>query len=181
MTHEIRRLSEKIAFENTFVIVFDDDVEFPGGRIGHYVRVEAAISGTPVVLLAHCRGLTALVRTYRYPIGQSEWALPRGFSQGVSLEENAKQELLEELGIDQATLRVLGHIHPDSGLLSTRAAVVLAEVEHVAGPREDAEEVEAVQWVTSAVLDEMIRAGEIEDSFTLAAWLLAKLHQAFPV
>jgi 8-oxo-dGTP pyrophosphatase MutT (NUDIX family) len=180
MTHRIRQLNEKIAFENPFVTVFDDEVEFPGGRIGHYVRVAAAVSGTPVVLLAYRRGTIALVRTYRYPIGQAEWALPRGFSQGGAVKENAQQELLEELGVDEASFRVLGHVHPDSGLLSTRAAVVLAQVEHLAGPRKDVEEVEDVQWVSPSVLDAMIRDGEIEDGFTLASWLLAKLHRALP-
>lgn len=177
MSHNIRRLQQVVAYENEFVTIYDDNVEFPGGRQGRYLRVEAVASGTPVVLLAYKDGKVGLVRTYRYPIGKSQWGLPRGFAHGGSAEESAAEELREELGVTQARLRVLGYLTPDSGLLSTRAAVVLARVESMAESHEDQEEVEAQFWVTPDQLSSMIRSGEIEDGFTLSAWMLSLVHE----
>lgn len=177
LNHEIQRLAEFVAYENMFVTVYDDKVEFPGGRRGRYLRIEAVASGTPVVLLAYKDGRVGLVRTYRYPIGKSEWALPRGFAHGDSAEESAIEELREELGVTRSHLRVLGYVTPDSGLLSTRAAIVLARVDSIAETHDDQEEVEAQLWVTPDRLNSMIRSGEIEDGFTLSAWMLSNVHE----
>lgn len=177
LSHQIQRLQEIVAYENEFVTVYDDRVEFPSGRHGRYLRIEAAATGTPVVLLVHKDGTVGLVRTYRYPIRESQWALPRGFAHGGSVENSAADELREELGVTRAQLRVLGHVTPDSGLLSTRAAVVLAHVNEMADIPEDQEEVEAQLWVTPDRLSSMIRSGEIEDGFTLSAWMLSCVHE----
>jgi 8-oxo-dGTP pyrophosphatase MutT (NUDIX family) len=177
LSHNIQRLQEIVAYENEFVTIYDDKVKFPSGRHGRYLRIEAVATGTPVVLLAHKYGHVGLVRTYRYPIRESQWALPRGFAHGGSAEESAADELREELGVTRAQLRVLGHVTPDSGLLSTRAAVVLAHVDAMAEIHEDHEEVEAQLWVTPDRLSSMIRSGEIEDGFTLSAWMLSRVHE----
>lgn len=177
MRHEIHRLQEVVAYKNDFVTVYDDKVEFPGGRRGHYLRIKAVPTGSPVVLLAYKGGRVALVRTFRYPIAKSEWALPRGFAHGGTVEETAVGELREELGVTKSQLRVLGYVTPDSGLLATRAAVVLARIEAMAEIHEDQEEVEAQLWVTPDRLGSMIRSGEIEDGFTLSAWMLANVHE----
>lgn len=174
--HEIRRLREIIAYENQFIRLYDDSVEFPGGRQGNYLRLETLPEGMPVVVLAHWEGRIGLVQTYRYPIGRSEWSLPRGFAQGSSAEATATAELREEMGATSADFRILGHVTPDSGLLSTRAAVVLARVEAVSDSHEDQEEVAAKRWVNPEELTSMIRSGEIEDAFTLSAWMLSTLH-----
>lgn len=174
--HEIRRLREVIAYENRFIRLYDDSVEFPGGRQGNYVRLETLPAGTPVVLLAHWEGRIGLVQTYRYPIGRPEWSLPRGFAHGSSIEASAAEELREELGATASDLRVLGHVTPDSGLLSTRAAVVIARVVEVSDSHDDFEEVAAKRWVTPVELTSMIRSGEIEDAFTLSAWMLSSVH-----
>ncbi|TLM87196.1 NUDIX hydrolase [Pseudarthrobacter sp. NamE5] len=178
MTREIRRLQEVIAYENSYFTVFDDAVEFPTGRRGTYLRIAAVAPGTPVVVLAKRGGLIGLVRSYRYPIGQSQWALPRGFAHGTDVLESALAELGEELGVTGAEIRLLGHVTPDSGLLATRVAVVLARVLEMAASFEDREEIEANMWVTQEQMRNMVRGGEIEDAFTLSALTLSSIHGA---
>ena len=178
MTHEIRRLQEVVAYKNSFVTVFDDKVEFPTGRNGNYLRITPATPGDPVVVLAERRGLIGLVRSFRYPIAAAQWALPRGFALGTDIDASALAELREELGVTKAELRLLGYVTPDSGLLSTRVAIIAARVLESTDSFEDKEEIEANMWVTRDRISEMILTGEIEDGFTLSALTLADLRNA---
>lgn len=170
--NEISRKAARLVYENDFVRVFDDDVVFPSGTAGRYVRVEA-VEGDGVVIVARDGDRIALVETYRYPRAETQLALPRGFAHGPSVEDSARAEAMEELGVQLTSPRVIGHVTPDSGLLATRASVILAEVaeKSAAGPL-DEDEVSAVHWVTLAELKALVAAGRIEDGFTLAALAL---------
>ncbi|MDQ0851100.1 ADP-ribose pyrophosphatase YjhB (NUDIX family) [Arthrobacter sp. B3I9] len=177
MKHEVKQIRERLAYSNPFIELYDDDVEFPDGTTGRYVRLRATMPGAPVVLVAMHEGRIALVRTFRYPLGQLVWELPRGFSQGVSVEDTARNELREELGISSADIEVIGFLAPDSGVQSIRAAVVAATVRAPGQGPEDINEVESIGWVTLQELEQMIRRGQVEDSFTVAACTLIRLHE----
>ncbi|MFL6076233.1 MAG: NUDIX hydrolase [Mycobacteriales bacterium] len=172
MSGTIRRRRAVGVYANAYVEVFDDEGVFPGGAAGRYLRVHPRGDGPAVVVLPVRAGRIGLVRTYRYPIGAWQWALPRGFAQDADPLATARAELAEELGASASTLRRLGAVTPDSGLLTSRAVVVFAEVERV-GPRTDTAEVAAVRWETPARVSEEVRAGVLEDGFTLAALMLA--------
>lgn len=175
--HEVKQVRERLAYANEFIQLYDDDVEFPDGSFGQYVRLRSTMPGAPVVLIATYERQIALVRTFRYALGQLVWELPRGFSHGVSIEDTARNELLEELGLSGAELEVIGFLAPDSGVQSTKAAVVAAAVHTVAQRPEDTNEIESIGWVSLQELEQMIRMGQIEDSFTVAACTLIRLHQ----
>ncbi|WP_120953691.1 NUDIX hydrolase [Arthrobacter oryzae] len=176
MKHEVKQIRERLAYSNQFIELYDDDVEFPDGSSGRYVRLQSAMPGAPVVLVAMYEGRIALVRTFRYALGQLVWELPRGFSQGLGVEDTARNELREELGISSADIEVIGFLAPDSGMQSTRAAVVAAAVHAPMDGPEDINEVESICWVTFEDLEQMIRLGQVEDSFTVAACTLIRLH-----
>lgn len=176
MKHEVKQTRERLAYSNQFIELYDDDVEFPDGSSGRYVRLRSTMPGAPVVLVAMHERRIALVRTFRYALGQLVWELPRGFSHGVSVEDTARNELREELGISGADLEVVGFLAPDSGLQSTKAAVVVANVHAPAQRPEDTNEVESIGWVSLEELEQMIRLGQVEDSFTIAACTLIRLH-----
>ncbi|MFP3461301.1 NUDIX hydrolase [Arthrobacter globiformis] len=178
MSHEIRCIAERLVYENRFVKVYDDVVQFPDGSPGTYVRLDSAVAGTAVVLIPLNEGRIGLVRTFRYALRKLELGLPRGFSQGVSIEDTARRELREELGVDAIKLNVLGYLTPDSGIQSARVAVVEAPVVGIEGEPEDSVEVESVHWLPESRVEEMIRAGEIEDGFTIAALALLRLQRS---
>jgi ADP-ribose pyrophosphatase len=175
----IERRRERIAYQNPFVVVYDDDVVFADGHQGTYIRVTPRGSGLGVVVvprrLDSSRAPTyGLVRTYRYPVGGFQWAFPRGFAQGPDAEATARAELHEELGATASAWTVLGHLTPDSGVQSTRVVVFLADIAAVGEPT-DLREVSETRWVTAQALRAMVSAGEIEDAFTLAAMLMTSL------
>ncbi len=169
----IERLRACLAFENRFVQVRDDEVRFADGSEGRHVVVSPVPSDHPgVVVIAVADRRVALVRTYRYPIQDYQWGLPRGLGHGPDVLQSARVELQEEAGAAAESIRILGTITPDSGLLSARVAVVLAEVTTPPVPHTDTAEVSDVRWVTPEELRTMIGAGQLEDAFTLAAWAL---------
>jgi 8-oxo-dGTP pyrophosphatase MutT (NUDIX family) len=171
----IERLVEHLVFENPYVRVFDDEVRFADGSLGSYLRICGPGEAAGVVIVARHQGRVALVRTFRYPIGEHQWAFPRGFAHGPDLESTARAELREELGTEATTIKIIGYITPDSGLMASRVAVVLADaVSDREAPVDDLE-VEEVRWVTTGELSRMLLDGAVEDSFTLAAFALVSV------
>lgn len=176
----IRRRREREVYANDYVRVYDDDVTFGTGADGRYLRVEPQGAGPGAVVLPVRGGSVALVRSYRYPVGAWQWALPRGFSHGPDPLLTAETELFEETGIRGARLRVLGHVTPDSGIQAHRVAVVLAEVGDGAGVGPQDAEIAELRWVRLDDLRREIADGRIEDGFTLAAICLAEVAGVLP-
>ena len=178
MSHEIRRLKEREVYTNKFFTLYDDDVQFPDGSDGRYLRLAATEPGSGVVIMPIFEGKIGVVRVYRYALEALVWELPRGFSHGESIEDTARNELREEMGVITAKTEVLGFVHPDSGVQSARVAVVAAwSTESGSGP-EDIVEVESSMWVELREFEQMIRTGEIEDGFSLAAYSLLQIRGA---
>ena len=176
----IHRTREVLVHENAYVRVYDDEVTFGNGSAGRYVRIEPAGEGPGAVMVAVHAGQIALVRTYRYPVGDWQWALPRGFAHGTDPLVTARAELEEETGVTAADLRVIGAVTPDSGVQAHRVAIVLADVHRLSdgGPSDD--EVAEVRWVSLDELEREVADGRIEDGFTLAALTLARVHRILP-
>lgn len=176
----IRRKREVLAYANRFAEVFDDEVEFPDGTPGRYLRIANRGEGPGVVILP-IHGMTiGLVQTYRYPVGSWQWGLPRGFSHDRDPLVTARMELHEELGVQDATLELLGAMTPDSGMLATRVAIVLARVNEPTGQAVDVQEVAAVRWLHIRELWHWVAQGRIEDGMSLAALTLAHALDHLP-
>lgn len=175
-TVPITTLRERRVYENRFVAVNDDDVEFPGGARGRYLRITETRGRPGVAVLARCANRYALVLTYRYPTSAWEWAIPRGFAHGEDPVSTARGELAEELGAAPDVLTSLGTMTPNSGLLA--ATVHLFEATYGAEVRTPADtgEVAAVRWVDLDTLRAEILDGRIVDGFTLAALAAAAVR-----
>lgn len=176
----VRQLREIRVYANRFVEIYDDEVGFSSGAEGRFIRITSPMPGRGVVVLAMNEGRIGLVRTFRYPIGEWQWALPRGFSHGVDESHTARQELREELGASAAVLRRIGLITPDSGLQDSVVAIFVAEVSPPFTAPTDTDEVAEVRWVETDVLWSMIASGEIVDGFTLSAMALAQARGELP-
>lgn len=176
MNHQITRVNERKVYANKFVTLYDDDVRFPDGSDGRYVRLATTEPGSGVVLIPICDGKIGIVRVFRYAVSALVWELPRGFSHGEDVENTALSELREELGVREAKIEVLGFMHPDSGVQTARVAVVAARATGTGSGPEDSLEVESARWVEPGEFEHMIRRGEIEDGFSLAAYALLQLQ-----
>lgn len=170
----IRRVREVSVFRNKFVEVYNDDVNFADGSEGQYVRIGHPDSGgQAIVVLPHHDARIGMVRTFRYPIGDWEWALPRGFGHGDDALVSAQAELMEELGVEATSWKLLGEVTPDSGLLASRVAIFYAKVmNNILAPL-DTREVAEARWFTPMEVKKMIAEGELRDGFSLSALMIA--------
>lgn len=172
----IRRIREHTDYENRFVTVHFDDVEFPNGAQGRYTRITTGTGlGVIAVPYTNVRGIPylGLVRQYRYPVGGFTLEFPRGGSADLSLAEAAR-ELVEETGLDFVSGSALGAIRPDTGILDTVVAVWrtnhrLSDMDSVYVEEETGAR---IHWYSHGEVMGLVRSGQITCGMTLAALLL---------
>ena len=178
---EINRRASKVIYENPWLRLRVDDVEYPDGTSGIYSVIEKA--DFAVVLPAE-RGGFWLVEQYRYPIGRRCWEFPQGAwpagRSGTALEL-AQHELREETGHTAAVWRHLGRLFTAAGY-SDQAYDVFVATELVAGPpdREPTEQGMVHRWFAEADVRAMIASGELSDAHSVAALALLAQSPAIP-
>jgi ADP-ribose pyrophosphatase len=169
-----------VVFEDAYSITLRDPVRKPTGSIGTYFRRISPGNAPGVVVLPVHEGNVVLVRHFRHSTRQWHLEVPRGFgTPGSSPEEDARRELLEEIGADPTTLTSLGEVYPDTGQMATPVLLYYAEVAwiHTAGREEG---IGSLRTVTPVGLAEQIRTGEITDGFTINAYTRAVLRGLLP-
>jgi 8-oxo-dGTP pyrophosphatase MutT (NUDIX family) len=111
----IKRLSSKIVYENPWMKVREDQVEFPNGHNGIYGVVEK----DDFVIIIPFDGVSFyLVNQYRYPIEQETWEFPQGKHEGdpnIDIKKLAGEELQEETGLTANTIQKIGFLHEAPG------------------------------------------------------------------
>ncbi|OQC17941.1 MAG: ADP-ribose pyrophosphatase [Firmicutes bacterium ADurb.Bin080] len=178
----IKTQRENIVADNRWVTLYFDDVLFPNGKTGKYNRLVEKGGNGIVILPLDDTGQIGLINLYRYPIGSFSWELPRGFGSNTSIENNAAREMLEEMGLGFTKLIKLGSIHPNSGMLSTIADVVLVTglYEYRQTHSDDCEPIDTVQFYSIQEITNMIKSGKITDGFTISAIMLAWVNDSVP-
>lgn len=170
-----------VVYEDEYILVIRDPVQFPSGKLGTYVRIlwQNAPDGVGgVVVLGHVQGRLLLRRMFRHATRRWELEAPRGGSESQTPDRAVLKESAEEVGLPVLAVERLGEIAVDSGLLGSTAIVYW--VEFAEGPLEDAPEATeamgALVEIPCDQLREVVRRGEVRDSFTLAAITLAACH-----
>ncbi len=169
-------VAERVVYQNDYVTVCDDDVQFLNGIPGRYLRIVEAQGRPGVACLATCDQKIGLVLVYRYPTSEWEWGIPRGFSASDDPRESMLQELCEELGSSPDSLTYLGTVTPNSGLLAGQVTIYHAVWSAPMAAPTDTAEVESIAWVASDDFQAAVRAGVIRDCITLSAIALAGAH-----
>ena len=175
----VQTTSSREVYRNPWMRVREDEVLLPDGRAGTYGVVDKP--DFALVVPREDDGDLWLVEQYRYPVGQRSWEFPQGSwspTTGAAggPAELAAAELREETGLRAARLQHLGRLHEAPGFCSQGFDVWLA-TGLVAGPSE--REVTEQGMQTRRVPDEefrrMVRAGELVDAASIAAYALCAL------
>ena len=136
--------------------------------------IAGAATGVVIVPVLPSKLINLVVET-SYVDGARCLGLPAGTIEGDEPpEQAAKRELQEETALQVLTIEALGTLHVAQRYADLKGHVFLAHVEpgeHV--ERDEPYEIEnrPLSW---GQIDELIRSGELTDSTTVAALLLAR-------
>jgi ADP-ribose pyrophosphatase len=157
-----------VLYQDRYLSLVRDPVRFPDGRLAPYIRlVPRQVGG--VAVLPRCGQDVVLLRHFRHATRSWHLEIPRGFTEpGEEPAQAARRELTEEIGVEPRTLERLGAFHPDTGVSADRVHLFLATID-APGEPQVAEGIASTLRVPWARLEAMIGAGEITDSFTIAA------------
>ncbi len=164
-----------VAFQDQYVFLVRDAVRFGDGSLGTYIRIiDPDISTPGVIILPFYRGQIVFIRHFRHATRAWSWEIPRGFGRpGLSDEENARRELLEEISAEIVRLLPLGMAQPDAAASSETNAMFFAEIQAYGSP-EVAEGISDIRLASVEEFEREIAEDRIIDGFTLCAYAKAK-------
>ncbi|WP_353809313.1 NUDIX domain-containing protein [Agromyces sp. SYSU T00194] len=172
-----RTLASRVAYENRWIRVREDQVEGPHGR-GVYGVVEMRHPAVFVVALDEAERV-CLVSLARYPTGKQSWEVPAGGSDGEDPLVAAQRELAEETGLAAAEWTRLGGMDALNGIADAPEHVFLARgLAPAADARASQQEegIADVRWVGFGEALAMIASGAIDDGESIAALAFAGIH-----
>lgn len=165
-------LASRVAYENPWIRVREDEVRRPDGTPGVYGVVEVRSPAVFVVAVTDADEIL-LVTLDRYTTGRSSIEVPAGGSDGEDLLVAAQRELREETGFAAREWRALGEVQSLNGVADAPGQVFLATgLEVVGGAETEAEGIDAVRAVPVPEVVAMLGRGEITDNESLGALLL---------
>lgn len=166
-----KTLSSRVAYENAWIRVREDQVIRPDGNPGVYGVVEIRPSVGIVAL--NERDEIVLVGQSRYSVNRYSWELPRGGSRKgeTDMLAVAKRELAEEAGILAENWISLGPVDVCNGVADDVQTLFLATGLTVTGTEHDPEEDITVVWHPFAEAVRMVMDGRITEVCSVAAIL----------
>ena len=168
-----KRVNRRIAYESSFLTVYEDDVLLPNHKPSK--RVVVAHIGAAAVLPIMDNGDVVLIRQHRYAAGVDSYEMPAGKKDAYDEDPLvcAKRELLEETGYEGATFSYLTTIHSAIGFSDETIALYRAEgLKKKAGDMPvDEEEFLEVVTVSFEKALALVENGTITDAKTIVALL----------
>ena len=165
-------VSQETVYEGVIVNVRRYKARLMDGRITNREVVEHP--GGVAVFAMDDQGRVALVRQYRYPMGEETLELPAGkLEPGEDPRDSGLRELAEETGLVPGTFEDMGCLYSSPGILAERIYLYFAK-DLTQGPThpDDGEFVETV-WLPYQDLVDKARRGEIKDGKTRVGILKA--------
>lgn len=173
-----KTLSRKTVYEGHILNVEVLDVELENGKksIREIVRHGVAVA----IVAQRPDGRFIFIRQFRKPMERTCFEVVAGnCDPGEEEKTSAVRELKEETGYRAESIELLGPIYPSVGYCTERIDIFFARVASEPGEVafDDDERIETV-ILTEDEMDEMIRANQIADAKTLAAWMLYKMKKS---
>jgi 8-oxo-dGTP pyrophosphatase MutT (NUDIX family) len=177
----IEKLASRTVYENRWLTLREDRIRLADGSEGIY----SVVDKPPFALVVPWDGEKLhLVGQWRYPVEDFCWEFPQGALQDrpdASMEEVARIELAEETGLRAATLERVGDMYAAHGYSSQTLAVFLATdlTQGEASPEPEEQGI-VTRTVTVPEFEAMMRAGELKDAHSVAAYGLLRSRPQSP-
>jgi 8-oxo-dGTP pyrophosphatase MutT (NUDIX family) len=161
------RRSRRLAYQNPWIWLYEDQVLRPDGQPGIYGVVHFRNRAIGVVALDD-RGHVLLVGQFRYLVGQYSWEIPEG---GGPLDEEplaaAQRELREETGFAARQWREVLRAHLSNSVTDEEAICFLAtDLEAGVAQPEGTEQLQ-LRWVPFEQALRMTCDGQITDALSV--------------
>jgi ADP-ribose pyrophosphatase len=168
-------ISSEILAQGKMLTVRYDQARLPNGTVSG--REYVTHPGAVVVVALTVDGGVVLERQFRYPLKQVFIELPAGkIDHGEPVLQTGQRELLEETGYRAHEWVKLGVQHPCIGYSNEVIHIYLATGLTLGDHARDIDEaMDVFVWPFARVM-QAISAGEITDSKTMAAMLLAERY-----
>src|SRR3990167_5543518 len=112
-----KRLSRSVIYENPWVNLYVDKVQFPDGRIIDKHHLLDFEKEAVAILIENSSNQILLVNVYRYATNTIEWEIPAGgIDKGESVIKAAEREALEETGYKTDNHKQIYTYYPMNGI-----------------------------------------------------------------
>ncbi len=174
-TNPWKTLSSTQVYDNNWINLTEYQVINPSGGSGIYGKVHfknLAIGILPLDDTGH----TWLVGQYRYALDAYSWEIPEGGGPlGIDPLDSAKRELLEETGLTAQYWQEIQRMHLSNSVSNELAIIYIAKNLTMGEAEPEETEQLTLRKVPFEKAFEMVMAGEITDSMSVAAIFKTKL------
>ena len=161
--------------QDPWVTVIRDAVEFSDGDIRLHTRAMNRINDGVAVLPVY-ENQIILIRHFRHALRQSILEIPRGaIDESATLEETARNELIEEIEGVAGELIPLGFVYGSTNLFANGSYLYFTELQSLGSPQLD-EGVQAIERFSIKEFELLLQKGEIEEAFTISAFCQTRLR-----
>jgi ADP-ribose pyrophosphatase len=167
---EWETLDRRFLWQSGWYNLRQDRLRTPAGDEFTYTLVDhpGAVWVVPITADGHI----VLVRQYRYTVDDWCYEVPAGgLSPGLTPEEVARRELLEEVGGEAAEMRYVGQFYTSNGISNEVAYVYLATGVELGDTRREPTELMEIRLVSVEEALRMAREGDISDGPSALALL----------
>ena len=165
-------VSQETVYQGIIVNVRRDKAKLPDGRLTNREVVEHP--GGVAIFAMDDQDRVAMVRQYRYPMGEIVLELPAGkLEKGEDPRDSGLRELREETGLLPGVFESMGVSYSSPGILAERIYLYFAKDLKQGPTQPDDGEFVETGWIPYQELMDMARRGEIVDGKTLAGLLKA--------
>jgi len=167
-----KRLSRETIYENEWISLYADKVEYSDGHIldkYHFVHFDYE---SVAIVVQNEKEEVLLIKSNRYVTQSEEWEIPAGRVDNEELAVTAAvREVLEETGYTITAPKLIYKYNPLNGVSNKVIALYKAKAIKKTG-QFDTNEVSDVQWASKASVMKMLQQNEIRCGLSLTGLML---------
>lgn len=168
-----------VVYENNFFSVVVDLVENSRGKRYTYARIINKNEYDGVVIIPIFHNQIVFLKQFRHGTREYEIELPRGFSeQEKVVQDNAMNEIYEELGVPVTKIDYIGNAVSNTGLSGGLVHIFICKIETIGNLSID-EGINKTIQLSFSEAEDYIRQNKIRDCFTLSALYKLKVLGKF--
>jgi len=172
-----KTLSTRIAYQNPFMLVHEDQTLNPAGKPAIYGYCEST-ENSVYIAVVDSKDHMYLVEQFRYPLKRNSWEVVAGrIPHDEDITEGARRELLEETGFEAKELVRLGELTSWPGITAFTSTIFLARgLRKVSEDLDEADGITDLKRFSFEEVEKMIRTGKIQCAMSISTFYLAKTY-----